>query len=395
MSGIRGKRSLYDAFPIESAKEARSKEQQSTNKQRKKQKKTTGPDTFSKIADPIVQDPILRRRRSPLDEEISEQAEEQTKRQRMQEARIKRAQSNASFKRKEVNLNTRVHYDTVKLVHDPVYEHNQTSHLKVLKKINNYDPLAETKKRMKIEKAKSNKTGDQKLQDLKFWLDNLGLKRHAHQVRFHEQMILASLSKIYENEWETQYEQIMKRFNITKMKRELLFSCPRRFGKTFSVAIYCAAYMLSVPKCQVAVFSTGKRTAKKLMVLILSFLVNYPGFADCVKTKNQEDLVLSFGLNDDRILSCYPATVKVRYMFFYFFCRWQKREFIETLYFFEHEFAHSVSFFFHFYFFSVPPERSTMIAFASVRVVVEQNWHGLSFSNRPALSCYYVTLRAK
>lgn len=213
---------------------------------------------------------------------------------------------------KNLNCFERVHYDTTKLIHEPTHKWTMETLIKELKKISDYDELQEFKRSMKVEGSLKNKSGDEKLKDLKFWLDNLGLKRHIHQIRFHEHMIKASLSKIYETEWETQYESIMKKFNIDKMKRELLFSCPRRFGKTFSVALYCAAYMLSVPNCQVAVFSTGKRTAKKLMMLILSFLARFPGFEDHIEIKNQEDLVLKFGPFDKRQLSCYPSTVKVR-----------------------------------------------------------------------------------
>ena len=214
---------------------------------------------------------------------------------------------------KSLDLFERVHYDTVKLVHEPTHKWTMETMIKELQKIAEYDELQEFKRSMKVEGSLKNKTGDEKLRDLKFWLDHLGLKRHIHQIRFHEHMIKASLSKIYETEWETQYESIMKRFDIEKMKRELLFSCPRRFGKTFSVAVYSAAYMLSVPNCQVAVFSTGKRTAKKLMMLILSFLSRFPGFEDHIDIKNQEDLVLNFGPFDKRQLSCYPSTVKVRF----------------------------------------------------------------------------------
>lgn len=216
---------------------------------------------------------------------------------------------------KSIDFIDRVHYDTIMHVHEPTHAWSMEKLIKELQKVNEYDELVEFKRSMKIEGSLKNKSGDEKLKDLKFWLDNLGLKRHIHQIRFHEHMIKASLSKIYEVEWETQYESIMKKFSIQKMKRELLFSCPRRFGKTFSVALYCAAYMLSVPNCQVAVFSTGKRTAKKLMMLILSFLSRFPGFEDHIKTKNQEDLILKFGPFDERILSCYPSTVKVCFIF--------------------------------------------------------------------------------
>lgn len=207
------------------------------------------------------------------------------------------------------NLKERMQYNTIQLIHDPIYRyaHEKLDHIG--KHSNNVN--RRVKEHLKKEKSKSHKTGDDKMNDLKYWLDNLGLHRKEHQIRFHERMIRACLTKIYADEWETQYEQIMKRYGIQKMQRECLLSCPRRFGKTYAVAIFCAAFLVSIPNCEIAVFATGKRTAKKLMVLILSFLENYPDIAKYVKTKNQEDLVLDFGLNDKRKLSCYPSSVKV------------------------------------------------------------------------------------
>jgi hypothetical protein len=237
------------------------------------------------------------------------------------DGKIKKRPSRAHrARRKRLEDPDRIHYDTVKLVHQPAYAAASGGLNRSLEKIVNYDSIEDYKK--KTEKAKNTSgslSGDRKLEMIKFWLDNLGLKRHHHQIRFHEHMIKACLSKIYEEEWETQYEQITHKFGIEKMKREGLYTCPRRFGKTTAVAIYCAAFLLVVPNSKVAVFATGKRTAKKLMMQIVGFLIKYPGFLDRVKTKNQEDLILDFGISDERMLSCYPSTVKVRRFFSSFF----------------------------------------------------------------------------
>jgi Probable DNA packing protein, N-terminus len=206
----------------------------------------------------------------------------------------------------------RVHYDTVNLVHSDAFEWAYQNHKKELIKTRDYDELKESKKAAAASNAGAEKTGDEKVRDLRFWLDNLGLKRHVHQIRFHEHMIRACLQKIYEKEWATQYETIMKKFEITKMRREMLFSCPRRFGKTWAVAVFAAAYLLSISNCDIALFSTGKRTAKKVMILILSFLKRYPGFEEKIVTKNHEELVLQFGDFDARKLFCYPSAVNVR-----------------------------------------------------------------------------------
>jgi hypothetical protein len=205
----------------------------------------------------------------------------------------------------------RLHYDTVTQVHEPVYKWAMDCKMEEIKKIVEYDCIKELGRTIKNTAQNVVKTGDEKVAELKYWLDHMGLKRHIHQVRFHENMIKGCLTKIYEAEWETQYESIMRKFDVVKMKRELLFACPRRFGKTVSVAMYVAAYMLTIPNCRVAVFSTGKRMAKKLMMLIINFLRRCPIFEKVLETKNQEDLILRFCTDDTREASCYPASVQV------------------------------------------------------------------------------------
>lgn len=205
----------------------------------------------------------------------------------------------------------RIHYNTTAVVHDPVAEWAFITNMKEINKIENYDHLKEFKLQCKMIQSSKNKSGDQRVQELRFWLDNLGMTRHVHQIRFHEHMIRASLTKIYENEWEADSEAIMKKFSVPKMQRELLFSCPRRYGKTYSVAMFVTAYSLTVPNCQTALFSTGQRTVKKLMTLIVSFFARYPGFHEKLAVSNQEDLEMKFGDFDKRRLSCYPSSVRV------------------------------------------------------------------------------------
>lgn len=43
---------------------------------------------------------------------------------------------------------------------------------------------------------------------------------------------------------------------------------PRRFGKTFSVAQYVAAFTAAVHGKEVAIFSTGRRASKKMLDLV-------------------------------------------------------------------------------------------------------------------------------
>ena len=225
---------------------------------------------------------------------------------------------NADWYWRDVHLagGKNIHYETVKLVHQPVYEYAKSAQEKEWMDVEGYDMVKDAKERVKAQTVGSEKTGAEKEKELRYWLDNLGLKRTVHQVQFNEKMIKACLPKIYEKEWESDCDRIMKEHGITRIKKEICFSCPRRWGKTYSVAIFAAAFLLVIPSCRVSAFATGRRTARKLMLLILSFLVNYPKFQDVIKTKNQEEARLSFSPTDERVLECNPSTVKVSTLLF-------------------------------------------------------------------------------
>lgn len=155
-------------------------------------------------------------------------------------------------------------------------------------------------------------SGDEIVEKLQWTLDNMGVTRHTYQIQFHELFIRSCLPKIYAGEWEAHHDAILRRFSMRTLSQETLVVCPRRFGKTYSVAMFCAAYAWCVPNCEVAIFSTGQRAAGKLMALCLKFLSVLEGFQDHLHTKNVEKIALKFGDQDIRSINCYPGSVKVR-----------------------------------------------------------------------------------
>jgi len=160
-------------------------------------------------------------------------------------------------------------------------------------------------------------TGDRIVARIQEQLDSFGMTRHDHQREFHDMFIHSTLPKIYEKTWAQNYNTILRKYGIKKHYSESLIVCPRRYGKTYSVAMYCAAYLMNTPNCEIALFSTGKRTAGKLMALIVSFCDLIPGFRDRVEIKNQELLQVGFGRSDKRRLNCYPGTVAVHFFLLY------------------------------------------------------------------------------
>jgi len=157
-------------------------------------------------------------------------------------------------------------------------------------------------------------TGDQRLRRLRKILSDsevFGVTRGDIQVMFHEEFIQACLSIIYRGEWDQNFDEIMRSNRVISNARERFIICPRRFGKTWSVAMFCAAFFWCMPNVTVAIFSRGKRMAQKLMYLCIRYLLKLPGFKEFVKTSNSEQVVIQFGPHDIRTLCCLPGTPEV------------------------------------------------------------------------------------
>lgn len=161
----------------------------------------------------------------------------------------------------------------------------------------------------------NNMTGYEILALLRALLDMFEWEREENQVEFHEHFIATALPKIFRKEWETEYDKILRLFKKQKHDAETIMICPRRWGKTVSVAMFCAAYILAVPDAEIAIFSTAKRTSGKMMMGVLKFMQELPLFEHCdILTKNAETIKLSL-YGNVKTISCYPGTVAVCILF--------------------------------------------------------------------------------
>lgn len=106
---------------------------------------------------------------------------------------------------------------------------------------------------------------------------------------FHKHFTRAVLPKIYgTQQWNSESVRVMRSLNIKKIRYEVTAITPRRWGKTWSVALFVLALMLAVPGIRVCVFSTGKRASGSLMEIMLQFMNNVEGLRDRIVKQNQE-----------------------------------------------------------------------------------------------------------
>jgi hypothetical protein len=162
-------------------------------------------------------------------------------------------------------------------------------------------------------------SGDERLELFRRLLDEFNWERQDNQVDFHEMMIKTALPCIFKDEWDADYDRILRLFGLYQHCAETFIVCPRRFGKTVAVAMFCAVYMYVIPDASIAIFSTAQRTSGKMMLAIYEFMRELPYFRDAVfHVKNSE--TISITLNGvKRTMWCYPGKVGVRSLFVIFF----------------------------------------------------------------------------
>ena len=146
------------------------------------------------------------------------------------------------------------------------------------------------------------------LQKLLARVDARGFERSAQQLEFHVAFMKAAARVIYKGDWETDRPMIMEKYGWERCNSEVLISTPRRFGKTYSIAIFCACLAMSFGvlgrqtlTCsslsstivttsvgiEIVVFSPARRASRKLLERIVEFIRLAGGDAkicECTRT---------------------------------------------------------------------------------------------------------------
>lgn len=167
--------------------------------------------------------------------------------------------------------------------------------------------------------------GDAVCEELFETLDKFGVTRTPGQKKFHLEFFKACLPHIYGSDiFENDRERILRKFGFTDIRYEVLVVCPRRWGKTYSVAMFIAAMAWTVPDMWISIFSTGQRASTSLLELVSKFLaVVGNGTENRILSKNNERLYVR-GTNaaDIRKVYSYPSSVQVCVSFslLFFYC---------------------------------------------------------------------------
>ena len=156
--------------------------------------------------------------------------------------------------------------------------------------------------------------GDTSAEGLLQALDQFGVTRTPGQKHFHKEFFKACLPHIYGSDvFESDRERILHKFGFEDIRYEVLVVCPRRWGKTYSVALFIAAMAWAVPDTWISIFSTGQRASTSLLELVAKFLAYISnGTENRILSKNNERLyVRGDNAADVRKVYSYPSSVQV------------------------------------------------------------------------------------
>ena len=162
-------------------------------------------------------------------------------------------------------------------------------------------------------KTKQKNYGDVRLASIRKLLDHVkGYDRSEMQKQFHESFLQAVALHLYKDDPEVDMDKIKSMNEWPNLKQQCLCLTPRRFGKTTAVAMFVAAYFLSVEKAQLCIFSTGRRASDAMLAKIHEFIKLIDeemgsNFDAGCKKKGEFLFYYGEGANDVRKVASYPS----------------------------------------------------------------------------------------
>jgi hypothetical protein len=142
-------------------------------------------------------------------------------------------------------------------------------------------------------RSSARNTGDERLDRINRDLDLFGAQRTPVQKLMHHHFLQASLEKVYGSEWDSSAIRVLQRFGLTEPCHEVMAMTPRRFGKTWSVAMFVVAMLLNVPGLRICIFSTGSRASASLTKIAMSFVHKIKGADARICKQTNEELFIA------------------------------------------------------------------------------------------------------
>lgn len=104
------------------------------------------------------------------------------------------------------------------------------------------------------------------------YLDENGFERSSQQRLFHRAFMQASYGQIYGADLHKNLVRLLEQDNISELRTEVAITTPRRFGKTFSIGLWCAVILVLFDGHDSSIYSTSARVSKMLLQTTLRFV---------------------------------------------------------------------------------------------------------------------------
>lgn len=151
--------------------------------------------------------------------------------------------------------------------------------------------------------------GTMQMRELARLLDCFVKQRSETQKRLHRCMMATVLRHVFRKDKDSELRACMREHGLQKTKQQFMAITPRRFGKTYSVAMFAAACIMACPETEIAIFSTAKRASGLLLKQIRAFIEVIPGGRARIASCNAEVLVVSHGEHSSKV-SSFPSCAR-------------------------------------------------------------------------------------
>jgi hypothetical protein len=147
--------------------------------------------------------------------------------------------------------------------------------------------------------------------------DQTKYRRSMAQMEMHTLMTQACLPQIYGAEYLSKRPELLRRFGISTFNTMVAIFATRRFGKTFALAQFIAAFMWTQEISVINTFSLAARTSSAIVAKIVTFLKILDEEGKLLKfiIHNQETLRIRNAHGVESTAYSYPCS-KIRFISF-------------------------------------------------------------------------------
>lgn len=155
--------------------------------------------------------------------------------------------------------------------------------------------------------------------------DQTKFRRSKQQVEMHLLWTMACLPQIYGDEYMSKQPELLRRFGVPSFWSFVAIFATRRFGKTFALSMFVAAFLWSQQRSVVSIFSIAKRTSTAITQKVLTLLqaIVAPGEKLVKDRHNEEQLTIVNPMGVKSTAYSYPCSdirpPSLPFLYFYFY----------------------------------------------------------------------------